>query len=54
LATVCRSGWAEMTGTRARWQASLMRALNAWLLKALRKRDPVAVRQDSEWCFGIC
>jgi hypothetical protein len=39
LAAVCRSGWAEMTGIRARWQASLMRELNAWLLKALRKRD---------------
>jgi hypothetical protein len=33
VAAVCRRGCAEITGTRARWQASLMRELNALLLK---------------------
>ena len=33
VAAVCRRGWAEMTGTRARSQASLSRALKALLLK---------------------
>jgi hypothetical protein len=29
---------AEITGTRARWQASLMRTLNAFLLKGAPSR----------------
>ena len=38
VAAVCRRGCAEMTGTRARLQASLIRALNAWLLKGAPSR----------------
>src|SRR5258708_26092991 len=38
VAAVCRRGCAEMTGPRARSQASLIRALNAWLLKGAPSR----------------